>query len=664
MRFLYPVTIGISSLLLFLVQPMMAKTLLPLFGGSAGVWLVAMLFFQTALLAGYLYSFVLTRFLTGEMQRFVHAAVLAASVGLLFMRPESLSPGATAANPTVAILRMLTRAVGLPYLMLSATSPLVQSWFAESGTARVPWRLFAVSNLASLAALVTYPFLIEPALPLTTQMRWWSAGYSLAAVLGCGITLLRTQAPQTVRTETRSSLGYRPLVWIGLAACASALWLSVANHLSQEVAPVPFLWVLPLGVYLLTFIVCFDREASYRPAWFRWLLPVAWGAAAMSIAGRGPEGLAWELAIMAMALFIICMFCHGELVRTKPATDGLTFFYLMIALGGALGGVFTAVIAPLIFSGYFELPVGIAASVLFALPLIYGITSPARLLRLGVVAAVAFVVAVRLQAGFGDLVRTRNFYGAMQVRESGEGADAVRAIYNGRTLHGVEFNDPSRARLATGYYGPESGAGRVLLARVRPMRAAFVGLGAGTLATYGHGEDEFRFFEINPAVIQAASTYFRFLSTSEAKISVTRDDGRLGVVREPPASLDVIVLDAFADDSVPMHLLTREAFEIYFDRLRADGLVAIHVTNRYLNLAPSIGAVAADLGKQAVEVHNAADPVRQVLAADWVIVGDAASLRDFGPSSLSQASLSQTVARQGHVPVWTDDYSNLFQALK
>jgi SAM-dependent methyltransferase len=438
------------------------------------------------------------------------------------------------------------------------------------------------------------------------------------------------------------------------------LWLAVANHLSQEVAAVPFLWVLPLSLYLLSFILCFESSVWYRPAVFRWLLPAACAAMGWRIAV--PGSLQGEMAVFSAALLVCCMFCHGELARRKPEPrQGLAFFYLMLALGGALGAVFVGVVAPGAFSTYLELPIGITACVLLGLALVYGF-APKRLMRLSAVAVIAFVWAARYQAGQGDVVHVRNFYGALLVSDSGTGEMAVRRLYNGRTLHGVEFSAAARSRLATAYYGPESGAGMVLS---RPFmftsparRVGIVGLGVGTLAAYGRPGDDFRFYEINPAVIEVASRYFRFLAESQAKTDVVAGDGRLALEREAPKSFDVIVLDAFSDDSIPVHLLTREAFEVYFRRLRDGGVLAIHLTNRFLKLDSVVAALAENMRKQMAMVHSAADPERQISAADWAVVADT---REALRSLLGPAGVTETGPK---TQPWTDEYSNLFRVWK
>ncbi len=525
MRLLYSLTICCSAILLFSVQPMMAKALLPRFGGSAGVWITCMLFFQVMLLMGYLYSYGITRLLSRRARSALHATLLVLSLTALFSGPGTEWARATTGNPVLSILGLLLIAVGMPYFLLSATSPLLQSWFASSTGAAFPYRLFALSNAASLLALLAYPVAIEPLLTQSSQFRWWSAGYAVLVSLACATALVYwhsnahwySNSPSANAASSRAStagIPGRALLTIILATCASALWLAVANHLSQEVAPVPFLWVLPLSIYLLSFILCFEGDGWYRPALFRWLLPAAWIGAAYRIAGGGAAGgVAGEIAIFSLALFVWCMFCHGEIARAKPDDPSeFPFFYLTIALGGAAGAVLVGVAAPNLLSTYLELPLGITVSALLALGLLYGMKSPWRLARLSVLTLVAFFIAARFQAGFGDVVHLRNFYGALQVSDAGAGEATVRTLYHGRTLHGVEFMAPDRQQLPTAYYGPESGAGKLLLSqRKSERRAGLVGLGVGTLAAYGRRGDTFRFYEINPAVKERSR---RNISTS------------------------------------------------------------------------------------------------------------------------------------------------------
>ena len=635
MRLLYSLTIACSSFLLFVLQPIAAKTLLPRYGGSAGVWVASMLFFQLLLLAGYAYSYVISISLPRRAQSVVHGLLVLAGLATMTMQFRVWETS----SPSLSILGTLLLSIGLPYFLLSATSPLLQSWLGGSSPAPFPWWLFALSNAASLAALLAYPAVIEPSLPQTSQLRLWWIGYGVFAALI--LAAAATQRPGESRVSD-----YDPgssLIRIALAACASALWMSVANHLSQEVAPAPFLWVLPLSVYLLSFILCFEGRGWYRPALFKALLPIAWIGAAYRLSNAGTGALLTEIAIFTVALFVWCMFCHGEIARTKPES-GAPLFYLTIAAGGALGALLVGVVAPAVLTTFIELPIAIVGSIVLALYLLYGIRAKARLIRLAAIAIVAFIVASRFQAGTGTIFRERNFYGALQVTDD----DTVRTLYNGKTRHGIEFLAANKLTLPTAYYGPHTGAGQILASRTAPGRVGFVGLGVGTLASYGRPGDTFRFYEINPAVIDVASHDFHFLEKSQAKIELIQGDGRLLLEREPAASFDYLVLDAFSGDSIPVHLLTREAFRTYFRILRPDGEIAIHITNRFLDLAPVVRAVAASLGRQVIEVRSEADPAQQVLAADWMLV----SARNTG----------ETPSRR--IRAWTDDYSNLFEVLK
>jgi hypothetical protein len=650
---LYAAAIFFSSALLFLCQPMMAKAILPWFGGSAGVWTACMLFFQVVLLLGYLYAYGVTRYLSARGQMAAHIALLIVSVSVLPVNPSVRWKFSGAEYPVLWILGLLGTSIGLPYFVLSTTGPLMQAWYAQESEARFPYRLFALSNLASLLALLAYPFSIEPLLSSRLQLKAWSGSYLIFVLIATGLALRRRTKPLLEKQQVDGASVTRPLLWMALAACASSLWLAVANHLSQEVAAIPFLWVLPLGLYLLSFILCFDRAGWYSPRVYRWILPAAWIAMSLRLALRGSiGGFAWEVLLFSAALFACCMFCHGELARLKPEPrQGLTFFYLTIAAGGAIGAVFVGLVAPRIFNSYLELPAGIAVCMILGLALLYGYASPAHLTRLAVVAALAFGAATYFSGASGSLLRSRNFYGTLQVRESGSGPSAMRALYNGTILHGLQFESSQQGRLATTYYGPRSGAGLAIESRRIPnRRVGVIGLGVGTLAAYGRAGDYFRFYEHNPAVIQVSLAYFCFLKESAAETAVVTGDGRLALEREPSQNFDVLVLDAFSGDSIPVHLLTKQAFEVYFSHLRAGGIVAVHVTNKYLDLAPLVEA----LQKQTVLIHSAADRARGIYEADWSLVADS-------PDALREFQGTRT-GRQ--VAPWTDDYSNLFRILK
>ncbi|HLK64620.1 MAG TPA: fused MFS/spermidine synthase [Bryobacteraceae bacterium] len=652
--FFYGLTITASSALLFLVQPMIGKAILPSFGGSAGVWVTCMLFFQVALLLGYLYAHWITR-LSRAAQISIHMGLLALSLLALPLRPFLYQPFITSVNPALGILVVLSTSVGLPYFLLSTTSPLIQSWYAAGG-ATFPYRLFAVSNIASLAALFAYPVAVEPLFSGLHQLIGWSGAYLAVAIL-LAVTALR----RATRVSPEPAVDFvgsdpHPILWVALAACASALWLAVANHLSQEVAPIPFLWVLPLGIYLLSFILCFQGGDWYRPSLYRWLLPAAWIAVCLRIALQGSlGGLEWEIPTFAVALFVFCMFCHGELADSKPdPRQGVSYFYLMVALGGAVGAAFVGLIAPTVFNSYLELPIAVTGSVLLALHLLFGF-SPKRLVRLTLFAVLAFVFALQYRSGDFEIRRIRNFYGVLAVRDRPAGQITARALYSGVTLHGLEFLSPGRSRQGTVYYGPESGVARVLALRgTASRRVGIIGLGAGTLAVYGRSGDEFRFYEINPAVIDVARNDFQFLAQSEAQITTILGDGRLSLNREPDR-FDVMVLDAFSDDTIPVHLLTREAIETYFRHLRNGGILAVHITNRYLDLEPVLEAQASSLSKQAIFIANSQDEARGVEAADWALLSDG------GLTEFAQYSHAPT---QRVLRPWTDDFSNLFRAIR
>jgi hypothetical protein len=653
---LYAVTIALSASLLFVVEPAAAKALLPRFGGAAGVWIACILFFQVTLLAGYLYAYALSRFLGARTQAAIHIALLAVSLCLLPWIP----PGAGAASgdhPVLAILTALTESIGLPFFALSATSPLLQAWYGEGA----PYRLFALSNAASLAALLAYPILIEPRLPLSAQFRGWSLIY-LPFAASCIVCAIANRPPSFSKSAHSKRPPIRPsLIWAALAACAATLWPAVANHLSQEVAAIPFLWVLPLSVYLLSFILCFEGRGWYPPQLFRWLLPVACASIAWRLGMQGSAGgIEWEIPIFCAALFVCCMFCHGELARLKPhPAEGLAFFYFMVALGGACGAAFVSLFAPNVFHTFLELPVGVAACFILSLPLLYRRGSPRQLLRVSLVAAAAFAFVNTYGAGTQSTLRIRNFYGALQVTASGTGDDSIRSLYNGKVLHGVQYLAGAKSRIATAYYAPETGIGLVMrwLRQDAPWRVAVVGLGTGTLAVYGRPGDSYRFFDINPAVIDIAWRDFRYLRESAASVKTIAIDGRLGLAREPAHSLNLIALDAFSGDSIPVHLLTREAFAMYLNRLAPGGVIAIHITNRYLDIASVVRTVAASLQKPVFVIHNTGDPDRAVQATDWAILAnkhdDLAPIEPFATDQPTR-----------NIAAWTDDYSNLFEIFK
>ncbi len=654
-RLLYAVTVFWSALLLLLVQPILTKAILPWFGGSAGVWITSMLFYQSLLLLGYAYAHVMARRLTLRLQILTHIALLLASLFLLPLSPSVSWKPNPIDDPALRILGLLITTVGLPYFLLSATSPLVQSWFARSAPTETPYRLFALSNVGSLAALLSYPVVVEPLLATRTQMIVWSAGFALFVLL-CSLAALQSRTG-TAMAEGRLIIDRRAWTWLALSVCPSMMWLALANHLSQDVAAVPFLWVMPLALYLLSFALCFDSRGWYKPNLYRWLLPLAWIGIMLGVGQQGLMPIRLTLVVFAFAIFVICMFCHGELARQKPETNELTAYFLTISAGGAVGGVFVGLIAPRIFKEFLELPIGVLGSVMLSLRLLYRFPKK-RVLRIGAVAAAAgLAVAIVPDTTLTRHLRARNFYGTVQVNEAGPSDGRYISLFNGTIQHGLQFILPARSRIATTYYGQASGAA-IAIDKLRhgPMRVGVVGLGAGTLAAYAKPGDVYSFYEINPIVIDIARTQFRYLSESAARIEIVAGDARLSMEREEPQSFDVLAVDAFSGDSIPVHLLTAEAFDLYFRHLKPGGVLAIHVTNKHLDLSPVVKTIAEHFNAKALTIHNSSELMNKVYSSSWVVVTKDERL------AASIQNLSSPV--KAKVPLWTDDYSNLLRILR
>lgn len=671
----YGATIFLSAFLLFQVQPIVGKLVLPWFGGSAAVWTTCLVFFQTVLLLGYLYAHWSIRTLSPRVQGIVHAVLLVASVATLPIVPGAAWKPTGVEEPVGRILALLTVTVGLPYFMLSTTGPLLQAWFAGERPGHVPYRLFALSNLGSMLALLTYPIAVEPLLPTRWQSVSWSIAYLACAAL-CALLALRGMARARRAPAGATVAGGEPPAlrdyaqWIALAVCPSLLLLSVTSHLTQDIAPIPFLWVLPLALYLMTFILCFEHPRWYRPGVH---VPVAGlglaGTTYIVARGTAVDGVI-AIPVFSLALFAASMVCHGELARRKPPPAFLTGFYLMVALGGALGGLFVALVAPRIFSGHHELPYAIVATVLVAGAVTLGNVWPwmaRRSLRLGWLALallpltffVVDVVTPRIKAG--EITR-RNFYGSLRIVDRGAASEEVRVLVHGVVNHGEQFLAEERRAWPTSYYAEESGAGLAILRSrtASPQRVGLIGLGAGTLAAYARPGDAYRFYEINPLVVEFARSRFTYLSDAGGTIEVVPGDARLSLEREPPQRFDVLLVDAFSGDSIPVHLLTREAFGQYFRHLAEGGVLAVHVSNRHLNLAPIVKLAADHYGKSAIKIASADDDDRAVSSADWVLVASDAGY--FAARSLIE--LGAVIPVDDRVRAWTDDYSSLWPVLR
>jgi hypothetical protein len=675
-----PITIFLSAFLLFQVQPMMGRYVLPWFGGGPAVWTNCLLFFQAMLLAGYGYAHWLGSRRSVRLQASVHITLLAASLLFLPIGPRSGSwnpvPGG---DPSVKILLLLAAAAGAPYLLLSATGPLLQRWFTLSEPGRPPWRLYALSNLGSFLALLSYPFAIEPFLRLRTQAWIWSALYAGFAVL-CAWTAWRIRNAAPVLPITDKEDGARPslwtmLFWLGLSASASTLLLATTNQLSQEIAVNPFLWVAPLSIYLLTFILSFENERFYHRAMFALvagvLAPVGCAVQSAAVA----LSLGAQFALYMVTLFVACMVCNGELARSRPSPRFLTAFYLTIAAGGAMGGVFAALLAPRLFTEFSEYPIGLAAACLLAFAgwarsgalalwtsRNFAVRVPLMALLLGGFTAVAATITSGNRPAVASL---RNFYGILRVTEHTDRSGPRRELRHGHTLHGLQFREDSRRGLPTTYYGPHSGVALALNAFGRAnRRVAIVGLGAGTMAAWGRPGDTFRFYEINPDVEVIARKWFSFLQDSKAKTEVVLGDARVQLESElaggQSGDFDVIAVDAFSSDAIPVHLLTAECARIYQRRLAPGGLLLLHISNRVLNLQPPARGLAQSLGWKSVLFVSGPDGETAESASDWVL---ASADADFVKrSGLAMAVMPWTPGATPPI-TWTDDFASLWHVL-
>lgn len=682
----YATTVFFSAFLLFQVQPIITKLILPWFGGAAAVWSVCLLFFQTMLLLGYLYAHLLNRSFRPQMQARIHAAVLAASLAFLPILPRASLKPSGFEEPTLRVLTLLTITIGVPYFVLSSTSPLLQAW--HSRWSPVPYRLYALSNAGSMLALLSYPVIIEPTISNHNQAVIWSAAYAAVVVLSAVTAFAGPSEKPAIPSETaRTAPNWKlKLLWAALAACGSALLLSVTSHISQNIAAVPLLWIIPLSVYLLTFIICFEGHNWYRRSFFLRLLAVALASMAYAIApGRGNLPPYVLVPLFCAGLFACCMFCHGELARLKPSPGHLTSFYLLLSAGGAMGAVFVALLAPHLFSGYYELPISLGFCGVLIHIVLHRDRDPAdprmgsgRTFVLLALLVIAFCVSLYISAkrqASQAVVRVRNFYGVLRVEdrvapgvvlEQGDRKQVIdpdpryQDLVNGTIEHGIQFLSADRRLETTTYYGPESGIALALriAGQAGPVKAGVVGLGAGTIAAYGRTGDQYTFYEINPLVVEVATHQFSFLRQSAAHVDVVPGDARLSLERQAPQQFDVLAVDAFNSDAIPVHLLTREAFGLYVRHLKSAGIIAVHVSNRYLDLVPVVRGATAALNLKAIVIESPGNDSRAIYRATWVLVGREDGL-------LAQlAGRSHNEAEASQLTVWTDDYSSILRVFK
>ncbi len=756
---LVALTTFLSAFLLFQVELLIGKAILPWFGGAPAVWTTCMLFFQAALLGGYAWAHALVGRAPPRRQASLHAALLAACLALVgwhlhvwgspLLPAVGWRPSGTE-SPAGAILVLLAVSVGLPFLALAATTPLLQAWFARAFPGRSPYRLYALSSLGSLLGLLSYPFLVEPALALRTQAWAWSAGFVVFAAAGaaCAVRAARPGPPAAAGGSAGPGAGggaaaerprlARRLLWLLLPAAASAMLLAVTNQISQDVAVVPFLWVLPLSLYLISFVVCFDRPRWYVRAVFQPAFAVAAFAASLLLFHGTDVPIVEQMAAWSFVLFTSCMVCHGELARRAPAPRYLTSYYLLLAGGGALGGLFVALLAPLLFRGFWELHLGLLACgllLLFSLLedrsswLRRGEVWPAAAALAAAAAGAAYLLLPNLAAGrlapqaaplvvatlaiawlawrsrrllggrsllagacvglalmllsvvlrahmravvARSVVVTRGFFGVLEVEEEHRGDPQRHAFLerHGRIMHGFQFAEPALRRAATAYYGEGSGVALALLHHPRreegsgTLRVGVAGLGIGTVAAYGRAGDLFRFYEINPDVVRLANGGgpFTYLRDTPARVEIVLGDARVSLEREADQRFDVLIVDAFSSGAIPVHLLTREAFAVYLRHLaEPDGILAVDVSNRSLDLRPVVRRLAQHFGLAAVEVAKKGSAEGPTWGSLWVLL-----TRD--PVALSDPGILEPGTPRGETPpsfpLWTDDHSSLLPLLK
>ncbi len=668
-RSLFGVTVFVSSLLLFLVEPMAAKQLLPAFGGSAAVWLTCLVFFQCALLAGYLYAHWLSRTPSATP---VHVGLLmtASALAMAWTLP-SHTAYTTAVHPFLAILGRLALSIGLPFLLLSATAPLMQVWFARSSGGNVPYRLYGLSNAGSLLALLLYPVLVEPRMTLRSQRLLWCVLFLGFAALSAFISrALRTVPEDPVSVETSSAPRSRTFarwLWFLLPLAASMQLSAITAHLSANVAAIPLLWILPLSVYMISLIAAFEFPALARQRGillrFLAVLMASLGYMLSRAEASLPIGL--SIAFFLVELLFAGLFCHVEVNRLRPArTSEATLFYLLFAAGGAAGAFLTGIASPLLFSNNYDLPIAFLVTALVATAVIWSEGWAARLLWATGSLLLVFLLSL-LHAAFAQrtLLSTRNFYGTLRVRQGiAPTGDPIRTLVNGSIQHGTQIFSSDLRRVPTTYYATGSGIGLAIRSCCGegPRNLGVVGLGAGTLASYGRSGDRIRFYEINPIVQPIAKSLFTYLRDTPAAVTFAYGDARTSLAGEAPQHFDVMAVDAFSGDAIPLHLLTGGALAIYRRHMTPCGTIAFHVSNQFVDLVPELAALAKSSAMQARVVNSSPDPLRGEFRATWVLLTDPA-VRCERPAV---GTLVQPERNGRAVAAWTDDYSSLLPLMR
>ena len=676
-RLLYGTTVFLGAFLLFLVEPMAAKQLLPVLGGSSAVWLTCLVFFQVTLLLGYMYAHWITRCHASSWRRHVYLVTLGAAVVVLVAQritPAVLSRSSI--HPVATIFATLAYTIGLPFLLLGATSPLLQLWFLRAEGGSIPYRLFALSNTGSLLALVAYPFVVEPNITLKIQRALWSLGFLVYAVL-CAVIARRVRpASKTDDAPTEASVLRAPAfskwLWFLLPMAAAMQLSAVTAHLTVNIAAIPLLWMLPLAAYLLTFILAFEFPNFYRRGIVVRLLVVMLASLGYAISKTDvslPIGVA--ILFFLAECFLAGLFCHAEAYALRPQRGSeSTVFYLLIAAGGAAGTFFIGIASPMIFSANYDLAISFFVTAALAVAVTWRDGWPQRLLwSTASVLLLVFTIMLHKAYARDAMLEVRNFYGTLRVKQTTTPqADPERMLLNGTIQHGTQIFGGDLARIPTTYYAVDSGIGLALRFccnvagsdLARPRNIGVIGLGTGTLAAYGHPGDHIRFYEINPLVRPIAQNLFTYLRDSPAQISFADGDARTSLTDEAPRQFDVLAVDAFSGDAIPLHLLTTEAIALYKRHLSPNGIIAFHVSNQYLNLAPEIGQLAVAAGMQSRVIERAGDDATGAYRSTWVLLTSSPTFFDL-PEISAAATKTPTTPR---LRPWTDDYSSLLPILQ
>jgi SAM-dependent methyltransferase len=713
----FAATLLLSALLLFSVQPLAGKLLLPLLGGSPAVWNTAMVFFQAMLLAGYAYAHWSYRWLGPKYQPLVHVGLLILAG---FQLPFGISGSADQAHPALWLLGTLLGSIGLPVFVLAATAPLLQKWFALTAhpSARDPYFLYAASNAGSFAALFAYPLLIEPFLRLKEQARWWSGGFWLLALaIACCWLLIRKGEPVAEAEVAAPVKRLTAWKWIGLALVPSSLMLGVTNYITTDIASVPLLWVLPLALYLLTFVIAFGKQTGKAGLVSGRAIPILALAVVFPMLVQATEPVFVLVLLHLVFFFFAALQCHLKLARSRPPATQLTQYYLFLSIGGVLGGITNALLAPILFDSILEYPLMILAATLigfperthrqqkFRVPPIYGgaiillatslgaafvIMAAERSVLLanllaGALLLTAFLLIrtpVRYTLAIASLLastsifrgaqnqvldRDRNFFGVVRVTE--EPGPRLRKLYHGTTIHGVQSTDPEKSCQPLSYYhsaGPVAEAIRLYSAAKLPPKVALVGLGAGAMITYSKPGEEWVLYEIDPAVVRMArdTNYFTYLSLcSQGEYRIELGDARVNLENAPDQSFGLLFIDAFSSDVIPMHLLTRQAVQLYRRKLAPGGILAFHLSSRNFELEPLIANIGEAEGLycfSSTKGELGASATREGgLDSNWAILVEPSLLHHV----VGQGTW-QRLRAEPSGPLWTDDFSSLLGVLQ